>query len=74
MNKTIRIYGYEDRIREAIFQSGMNITEVSRQMGIKRQNFYYGHQMNIGNLAKFCAITGVSADYILGLSREVKRK
>ena len=73
MNRSIKIQGYEDRVRKVIYDSGMSIKEVSRQMDCDSKMFYNGHQMNLGNLAKFCAITGCSADYILGLRREVRR-
>lgn len=74
MNKAVKIQGYEDRVREAVELSGLTFSEIALRMDRRRQLFYTGTQMNLGNLAKFCAITGVSADYILGLSREVKRK
>ena len=74
MNKTIKIQGYEERVFEAIRRSGLSVSEVARRMNGRRQVFYSDHQMHLGNLAKFCSVTGCSADYILGLSREVKRK
>lgn len=74
MNKAVKIQGYEDRVREVMKLSGLSIVETARRMSCDPKVFHSGHQLNSGHLARFCAVTGCSADYILGLSREVKRK
>lgn len=70
--KTINIEGYHERVREAIKESGMSAAEVARKAGIRRQTFYNTTMMHSGNLARFCAVTGVSADWILGLKGEMR--
>ena len=74
MRKTIKIYGYHDRVKKAIEASGMTGREVAEKCGFKRTAFYACNtsQMNSGHLMRFCAVVGCSADYILGLKREMK--
>lgn len=74
MKKTIKIYGYHDRIKKAIEASGMTCREVAEKCGFKRTAFYACNdsQMTSGHLMRFCAVVGCSADYILGLKREMK--
>lgn len=65
------IYGFWDRLDEVCEQSGMTKAEISRRMGIDRKTLYNtcgSKSMNSGYLAKFCGVTGASADYLLGLS------
>ena len=70
------IYKYEERLEKAIEKSGLSKTQIATRCGIDRKCFYpYNHRMmTSGNLAKFCAVTGVSADWLLGLSKEMMRK
>lgn len=73
MRKTIKIYGYHDRVKKAIEASGMTNREVAEKCGFKRTAFYdCTSQMNSGHLMRFCAVVGCSADYILGLKKEMK--
>jgi hypothetical protein len=74
MKKTIKIYGYHDRVKKAIDASGMTGSEVAKKCGFKRNAFCASRisQMNSGHLMRFCAVVGCSADYILGLKREMK--
>jgi transcriptional regulator with XRE-family HTH domain len=71
------IFGFWDRFDEACKQSGMTKAEISRRMGVDRKTLYNPHDsrsMNSGYLAKFCGVTGVSADYLLGLSNTNKER
>ena len=75
MQRRIVIEGYKERLEEAVYQSGMTKKEIARLMGMDRkvlqpENRYC--QMGAGALMKFCAITGVSADWMLGLRKEMK--
>lgn len=75
MNRRIVIEGFNERLELAIAESGMNRSEIARMMGMNRKVLIpstTGCQMSLGPLAKFCAITGVSADWMLGLRREME--
>ena len=70
MRRNNLIYGFWDRMEEAMFKSGMTKLEISRRMGVDRKTLYAPHDrrsLNSGYLARFCAVTGVSADWLLGL-------
>lgn len=64
------IEGYHDRLQEACDDSGLSKTEIARRCGMHRHAFYCDGMMNGYTLAKFCAVTKVSADWLLGLRRE----
>ena len=71
------IYEYEERLAEAIEQCGLSKTQIATRCGFDRKCFYpdkSNRMMSSGYLAKFCAVTGVSADWLLGLSKEMMRK
>ena len=75
MQRRIVIEGYKERLEEAVYQSGMTKKEIARLMGMDRKVLLpksYGWQMGSGALARFCAVTGVSADWMLGLRKEMK--
>ena len=61
---------YHWRVRNAIIESGMTCSEITNRMGCDRKILSNTRtcMMSSRNLARFCAITNVSADYILGLS------
>ena len=67
--------GFWDRVEIAIADSGMSKKEISDKMGVERKSLYPNHSpsgsdrsWHSGRLAAFCKITGVSADWLLGLS------
>ena len=72
MNRRFKIEGYEDRLKLAITASGMTKYEIAKRMGVDRKVFCHSRdaQMNSGTLARFCAVTGESADWLLGLKKE----
>ena len=76
MEKQKVIYGFWDRIEEAIFESGLSKCEIARKMGCERRVLITGQSearmLSAHNLMEFCNVTGVSADYILGLSNDKK--
>lgn len=64
------IYGFWDRVDEAARASGIPKAEIARRMGYSRKVLYFCNRAQVLNgyaLAKFCAITNVSADWLLGL-------
>lgn len=75
MQRRIVIAGYQERLEEAVGQSGLSKNEIARRMGMDRKVLltdYHYCQMGSGALMKFCAVTGVSADWMLGLRKEMK--
>lgn len=73
MNRTIYIDGYDERLTEAMLVSGLSWSEIAQKTGISRNTLARNHtMMHSGHLARFCAVTGVSADYILGLKKEME--
>lgn len=71
MNNTILINGFWDRVDKTIQQSGMTQNEISRRMGYPEKYITeakrHWNMPNSGALAKFCGVTGASADFLLGL-------
>ena len=66
------IRGFWERMEEAVTSCGLSKCEIARRCGFDRKVLmdYRNHDRMIssGYLARFCAVTGVSADWILGLS------
>lgn len=76
MEKGIYIEGFWERLEEAVRESGLTKTEIARRIGCDRKSLYElsgAHRMpHAGYMAKFCAVTKVSADWLLGLKREMR--
>ena len=73
MNKPFRIEGYDQRLSQAIEESGLSALEIAKRMGVSRKTVQPGTRacgMHSSNLARFCSVTGVSADWLLGLRRD----
>lgn len=73
MSEHIKINGFWDRVNQAIDDSGKNKSQISKECGFQRgvlQGESDNRMLSVGSLAKFCSVTGVSADWILGLKRE----
>jgi len=68
-NANTLIRGFWDRMDEAVIRSGMTKTEIAKRMGVHRHFLHSEHSkgVNSGYLAKFCGVTGASADWLLGL-------
>ena len=65
------IYGFWDRVNEVIAEDGRSKNEIARRMGCDRKTLYpSGATMNPLYLARFCFVTGVSADYLFGLKSQ----
>lgn len=60
----------ENMVAWAVEQSGMTADEVAEQMGATKysmKNWLSGAPMRQDTLRRFCQVTGVSADVVLGL-------
>lgn len=63
-NRYVR--GFDRRRDEACYRSGLTKAEIAKKCGFNRKTLY-SRNMNSLYLAKFCAVTHVSADWLLGL-------
>lgn len=73
MSEHIKLEGFWERIDETIVDSGLSKTEIARRSGFERRvlnGASENRMMSVGSLARFCAVTNVSADWILGLRSE----
>ena len=73
--------GFWERVDEAIADSGMSKNQIAEKMGVERKSLYPKQAANgdnrswhSGRLASFCKITGVSADWLLGISSRKRLK
>lgn len=67
--ETHRLIGFADRLSRAIYESGLNCTEIANRVGCDRKSIY-SYRDNESNpdvfvVAKLCCVLGVSADYLL---------
>lgn len=73
MKKHYLIEGFHERKDQVLYEwveSGRKIKEIADAMGIARNHVYDRVNWSSGKLAKFCAVTGESADWLLGLKKE----
>lgn len=68
--------GFWDRVEEAVKDSGKTKMQIAEEMGAERKSLYStpsaqgkSRSWHSGRVASFCKATGVSADWLLGLSR-----
>ena len=73
--------GFWDRVEQAVKDSGMSKVQIAEKMGIERKALYPTPSSNgttrswhSGRVASFCRVTGVSADWLLGLSTKKTKK
>lgn len=71
MKTTKKIEGFHKRVmivlNKTIERKGMTPKEIAHAMGIKRSHLYVDNQWGSFKVARFCAVTGCSADWLLGL-------
>ena len=74
-NRTFENDGFWERVDKAVLASGMSKREIAEKMGVERKALYSWKSANgdkrswhSGRVASFCKITGVSADWLLGIS------
>lgn len=64
---------FNERLKEVVYASGMDISTISRRTGISRKMLYEYMQKSLptaGALAKIAIALNVSVDYLLGLKEE----
>ena len=64
-----RLEGFSERLRQAIYDSGMTCIEISRRIERERKSIY-GYmrgdvQPDAYTMARLCTVLNVSADYLL---------
>ena len=70
MRRIRGLQGFWDRMEEAIIRSGLTKAEITRRMHVERKALYRGpddRDMNCLYVARFCAVTGTDANWLLGL-------
>lgn len=69
------IEGFYERLDEACHRYGKSKAAIAKQCGFDRKNLIAGHDnrmMCSGYVAKFCALTGTDANWLLGVNRSFK--
>lgn len=70
-NHTLSMYAAGQRMMQHILSKNINICDLADKTGISRSTIcefiYNGRDITSARLMKLCAITRISADYILGL-------
>lgn len=75
MGKHKMVEGFWDRVDEAVKKSGLTRAEIARRGNFTRDVFYESTKMfSSGTLASFCSVTHVSADWLLGVKREMTKE
>lgn len=71
MKSSIYIAGYKERLNQACLDSGLNKSEIARRAGFNRKTLCPTEHVMMGSgyLAKFCAVTGTDANWLLGIKR-----
>lgn len=70
MGEHIKLQGFWERIEQTVTDCGLSKSEIARRGGFERRVLCgktENRMMSAGSLARFCAVTNVSADWILGL-------
>ena len=73
MRRIRGLQGFWDRIEEAVGRSGLTKTEITKRMHVERKVLWRGpddRDMNCLYVARFCAVTGTDANWLLGLKGE----
>ena len=73
MRRIRGLQGFWDRMEEAVIRSGLTKVEISKRMRVDRKTLYRGddeRDMNCLYVARFCAVTGTDANWLLGLKGE----
>lgn len=70
MNRYNKLQGVTERLREAVKASGLTPREIQQRVGIKKSTYYdhiNGARLTELNIAKYCIVLKISADWLLGL-------
>lgn len=67
----IYIQGFRDRLDEACADSGLTKIEIARRCGFDRKVLFpsTGQMLTSGHVARFCAVTKIDANWLLGITR-----
>ena len=71
MKTSYRVDGFDRRLKTAIAESNLTVTEVQRKSGVSRSNMWNyifdGVNPSIYTLKRLAITLNVSADYLLGI-------
>lgn len=75
-HKEYHVTGLRDRLEQAIWDSGMGLSEICQKAEISR-TMLWGYRFdgitpNARAIYGLCKALGISADYLLGLEEQVK--
>lgn len=73
MNRHQQVEGLWERVEQACFETELTKREICKRMGFDRKSLYDSSGFSVLKLARFCAVTGTDANWLLGLSRERKK-
>lgn len=67
--KHYQLIGFNTRLYDAYIKSGLEVTEISKKIGISRSTFYnilyYGQTPNVTTIGKIAKLLNVSLDYLV---------
>lgn len=73
MKNTPLLYGFWDRVDEAVRRSGLSRQEIAKRANIHRKTLMEHNDRAAGmhsrTLAAFCMVTGADANWLLGLKK-----
>ena len=76
MKSRTMIEGFWDRFDECVEETGLNKSQIARQIGCGRKTLYTTHDGRAVSslyIARFCSRYGYSADYLFGISKNKYR-
>ena len=68
--KKTYIEGFNERLNEACYNTGLSKCEIARRCGFNRKQLMRGaHHMMMGggDIARFCSVTKTDANWLLGI-------
>lgn len=78
MKPVVVVNGLTDKLNQAIYESGLDLSEICKRANISRhmlwQYRFYSVTPNALILAKLAVVLNISVDYLLGISNHKKLK
>lgn len=74
MNRHQQVEGLWERVDQVCFETGMTKPQLCKRMGFDRKALYDSSGFSTLKLARFCAVTGADANWLLGVTRERNEK
>lgn len=62
------VYGFWEKIEDVCNEQDINKSELAKRMGVSRKCFYPTLMPSAYFIARFCAETHTSADWLLGIT------